>query len=150
MVDDFNYATGGNLGRNNKQNSSVDVTDSQITVNVLDNASESGCLTSIEPDCANLIGEWTRLTVPGNSAYIKVTLNIWGGSVPGGTGADDIFLVHVLDDGSIEVIGDDAAEICADANSAPSAGECVKVTKVGNNYRLVAWLLKNGTLRGGF
>jgi hypothetical protein len=146
---DQSYATGGSLGRNNKQTSQADVSDVLVTVNVEDGITESLCTTALDPKCANQIGEWTRLNVPGSEGYIKLTLNIWGGSVPGGTQAGDIFLIHVLDDGSVEIVGDSASEICADASTAPSSGECIKVTKVGNNYRIVAWLLKNGSLRGG-
>jgi hypothetical protein len=149
-VDDFSYATGGNLGRNNKQTSQADVTDELITVMVQDGITDNLCDEDDDAACADLIGEWTRLTVPGNDGYIKLTLNIWGGSVPGGTQPGDIFLVHVLDDGTtVEIIGDDPSEICADANTAPASGECIKVTKVGNNYKIVAWLEENGSLRGG-
>lgn len=146
---DQSYATGGNLGRNNRQTSQADVSDVLVTVNVEDGITDDLCDTADDPLCANQIGEWTRLNVPGSEGYIKLTLNIWGGSVPGGTQPGDIFLIHVLDDGTVEIVGDDASELCADANTAPSSGECIKVTKTGNNYRIVAWLLKNGTLRGG-
>lgn len=150
VVDDFSYATTGSLGRNNKQTSTLDLSDSLVTVNVQDGITDNLCDSGDDPHCANLIGEWTRLTVPGSGGYLKVTLNIWGGSVPGGAGVGDIFLVHVLDNGTVEVVGDVAGERCADANTAPTSGECIVVTKVGSNFKLVAWLLKNGTLRGGF
>jgi hypothetical protein len=150
---DLGFATTGSLGRNNKQTSAVDVPDLRVTVNIEDEITDELCTTADDPLCANQIGEWTRLTVPGSTGYLKLTLNIWGGSVPGGTGADDIFLIHVLDNGDVEVLGDDPVnqpnEICADPNTAPTSGECIYVTKVGSNFRIVAWLLKNGSLRGG-
>ena len=146
VVDDFNYATGGTLGRNNKQTSSVDVSDDLITVNVQDGGVTAPTCTIAA--CAHLIGDWADLSVPNNDSMIKLTLMIWGGSVPGGVGADDIYLLHSNGSGGFDAIGDTDDEICADANTPPSSGECIKVTKVGSNYRLVAWLLKNGTLRG--
>jgi hypothetical protein len=142
VKDDGSFATTGNLGRNNKQNSQADVTDSLVTVNVEDGiTTDPGCT---DPSCAHVIGEWTKLNVPNNQEYIKLTLNIWGGSVPGGVSEDDIFLVHVRDDGTNETI----TAICADPTAPPASGECITVTKVGNNYRIVAWLLHNGALRG--
>lgn len=146
-VDDFSYATGGSLGRNNKQTSQVDITDDAITVNIQDGIPDNQVTCEIDA-CAHLIGDWASLTVPNNTDMIKVTLMIWGNSVPGPVGADDIYLLHSDGNGGFDAIGDDDDEICADANTPPSSGECIKVTKVGNNYRLVAWLAHNGALRG--
>ncbi|HXG26017.1 MAG TPA: hypothetical protein VNL94_04080 [Candidatus Binatia bacterium] len=148
-IDGGSYATTGDLGRNNKQTSQADVTDELVTVTVEDGiSSDPNCTIDA---CNDVIGEWTRLTVPGNQDYIKVTLNIWGHTVPGGVQPNDIVLLHVLDDGTIDVIGDVAGERCASpATEPPASGECILVTKVGSNYRIVAWLLHNGTLRGGF
>ena len=122
------------------------------TVNVRDGLNTSLCTSSQDPHCANQIGEATRLNVPGLStgSYLKVTLNIWGGSVPGGATTTNIVLLHLLDTNTLEVIGDVPAERCADPNTAPTSGECIFVTKVGSNFRIVAWLLKNGGLRGGY
>ena len=150
VVDDFSYATSGSLGRSNKQNSQIDVTDEQVTVTVEDDpyGNSPPCDADDDTSCTNFVGDWLRLTVPNNQDYIKVTLNIWGGSVPGGVGADDITLIHVLDNGTVEEIGDDTNEICADANVAPASGQCILVFRVGSNYRLVAWLTNNGGMRG--
>lgn len=150
VVDDFSYGTVGTLGRTNKQNSQVDVTDEQVTVTVEDDpyGQNPPCDTNDNTSCTNFVGDWLRLTVPNNQDYIKVTLNIWGGSVPGGYGADDITLIHVLDNGTVEEIGDSLDEICGDPNVAPTSGQCIKVFKAGSNYRLVAWLTNNGGMRG--
>jgi hypothetical protein len=150
VVDDFSYATGGSLGRTNKQNSQIDVTDEQVTVTVEDDpyGNSPPCDVDDDDSCTNFVGDWLRLTVPNNQEYIKVTLNIWGGSVPGGVGPGDITLIHVLDNGTIEEIGDSLDEICADANTAPTSGQCIKVIKVGSNFKLVAWLTNNGGMRG--
>jgi uncharacterized repeat protein (TIGR01451 family) len=148
---DLTYATGGTLGRNNKHNSQVDVSDHLVTVTIEDEPTGfDPCATSTDPSCATTLTGWTRLTVPNNQAYIKVTLNIWGGSVPGGIGAEDIHLIHVLDNGDFVVLGDSTDEICSDPSVAPTSGECIKVTKVGSNFKLVGWLLHNGGIRGGY
>ena len=147
VVDDFTYATGGTLGRNNKQTSAVEVTDDLITVNIQDGIPDSAVTCTIAA-CANLIGDWASLTVPNNTDMIKVTLMIFGGSVPGGVSADDIYLLHSNGSGGFDAIGDDEGERCADPSTAPTSGECVHVTKVGSNFRLVAWLAQNGSLRG--
>jgi hypothetical protein len=149
VIDDQSYATTGALGRGNKQTSQVDVTDSLLTVNVAD----GNLVTTPTCDvakCAGAFGEWTFIDVPGNINLIKVTLNIWGGAVPGGVSTDGIYLIHVLDDGTIQIIGDDANERCTPATGTPTNPECVTVTKIGSNYRIVGWLLQNGSIRGGF
>lgn len=147
VVDDLTYETTGALGRGNKQTSRVDVTDDLITVNIQDGLADSAFPCTIAA-CAHVIGDWTSLTVPGNTDMIKITLMIWGGSVPGGVGPDDIYLLHSNASGGLDAIGDTADEICADPDVAPTSGECIKVTKVGSNYRLVGWLANNGGLRG--
>ena len=76
---------------------------------------------------------------------IKVTLLIWGGSVPGGVGVDDIYLVHANGSGGASIVTADC-----DA-SPPTNADCIEsVTKIGNNFKVVAWLAHNGGLRGGY
>jgi len=149
VVDDLSYSTTGSLGRNNKQTSSVDVTDTHLTVTVAD-GNEATTPTCDIAACNGAFGEWTTVSVPGNTNLIKVTLNIWGGSVPGGVTTDGIYLIHVPDVGPIQVIGDDASERCTPATGIPTNPQCVTVTKIGSNYRIVGWLFANGSIRGGF
>ena len=70
---------------------------------------------------------------------------VWGGAVPGGVAAGDIFLLHTRDNGTTYAI----TTVC-DSVTAPTNAECIKVTKVGNNFKIVAWLFSNGNLRGGY
>jgi hypothetical protein len=144
------YQTVGSLGRQNKQNSTVEVNDTAIPVTVADGG------IFLDPTCTNcghLIGEWTYLDVPGSTNTIEITLMIWGGSVDGGVSADEIYLVHVKDNGSVELIGDDPInepeEICDSATS-PSEIPCILVTKIGANYKLIGFLDDNGSLRGSW
>lgn len=149
VVDDLAYSTTGTLGRGNKQNSTVEVTDTLLTVTVAD-GNQAIAPTCTDPACNSAFGEWTNLGVPGNTNLIKVTLNIWGGAVPGGVSTDQIYLIHVLDNGTVQVIGDDLSERCDPATGVPNNPQCVTVTKIGSNYRIVGWLFQNGSIRGGF
>lgn len=152
-VDDFTYQTNQNIGRRNLQATTVENVGGSIGVTIEDGITTGvNCSTTVQPACATLFGEWSSLNVGDGAPFgspFKVTLLISGSSVPGGTSVDDIVLVHVLDNGSIDVIGDTADERCASAGDSASA-ECIFVTKIGSTYRIVAWLFQNGNLRGGF
>lgn len=132
------FQTTGNLGRGNKQTTTLETTDLYVPVTVTDGISSFPCNL-----CSNLVGEWSVLDVNnGSSGPIKVTLVIWGGSVPGGVGADDLYLLHADGTGAYNVV-DQACD------ATHSNADCLEsVTKVGNNFRIVAWLTRNGGLRG--
>lgn len=144
------FATNQNVGRRNVQATSIENVGDFIGVTL-----EDGITTGV--DCqvsaaATCFGEWSALNVDDGGQFaapFKVTLLISGSAVPGGTSAEDIVLVHELDNGAVEVIGDTANERCASADDSASA-ECIFVTKVGGNWKIVAWLFENGNLRGGF
>ncbi len=117
------------------------------------------CPTTID-QCATAFGEWTRLNVNKGATFtdgFKVVLTIWGPAVPNGATVDTIKLIHVLDDGPTYVIGDVPSERCTgdglnvDGDDADSLGdECITVTKNGNTFQIVAWLLSNGGTRFGY
>lgn len=144
------YQTNQNVGRRNLQATTIENVGDNIGVTIEDGiATGVDCLTTASRTC---IGEWSAVNVDDGAEFgtpFKVTLLIAGSSVPGGTAAADIVLVHELDNGTVEVLGDSADERCDSAGDSASA-ECIYVTKVGSNYRLVAWLFQNGNLRGGF
>jgi hypothetical protein len=140
------YQTTGNLGRNNKQSTKLETTDTLIPVTVTDGVTSYPC-DSGDTQCSRLIGEWSVLDVNGGISQhpIKVTLLIWGGAVPGGLSTSDIFLIHA--DGT----GAETPVTTACNGNPPTNADClVSVTKVGNNYEIVAWLAHNGSIRGGF
>lgn len=145
-LDDTTWQTTGTLGRQNKQATIVQTTDNLIPVTVEDGISSFACLNT-DPDCAaNVIGEWSVLNVNfgATGAPIKVTLMIWGGSVPGGVTADEIYLLHADGLGGATPI-----TTTCDSATAPTNADClVSVTKVGSNFRIIAWLEHNGGLRG--
>jgi hypothetical protein len=144
---DTTYATTGALGRSNRQTSEVTVSELGVTVNVMDGSlvdtSSIQCSTTALPDCDHGT-EWTTLDVPGHDGYIKVTLNVYGGSVDGGVQAGDFKVLHDPDSGATYEI----TTQCDPPNVQPASGECLTATKVGSNWRIVVWLLNNGSLRG--
>lgn len=133
------FQTTGSLGRNNKQTTQLDTTTLNVPVTVTDGVSDFPCNL-----CSNLVGEWSVLDVNnGNSGPIKVTIMVWGGSVPGGVSASDLYLLHADGSGGYNVVD----QLC---DSTHSNADCLDgvPTKVGNNYKIVAWLTRNGGLRG--
>ena len=146
VVGDGTFDTTGTLGRQNKQITSLETADSLIPVTIEDGIASYPCSNTV-PQCSRLLGEWSVLDVNGgvNTDPIKVTLLIWGGSVPGGVGVDDIYLVHANGSGGASIVTADC-----DA-SPPTNADCIEsVTKIGNNFKVVAWLAHNGGLRGGY
>lgn len=133
------FQTTGNLGRNNKQTTTLTTTDLNIPVTVTDGISSYPCNL-----CSNLVGDWSVLDVNnGISGPIKVTIMIWGGSVPGGVPASGLYLIHADGSGGYNVVD----QLCDATHSNADCLDGVPV-KVGNNYKIVAWLTKNGGLRG--
>lgn len=149
--DDSTYQTNQNIGRRNLQASTVENISANIGVTIEDGITSGvDCATAASRTC---FAEWTALNVDDGAEFgtpFKVTLLISGSALPGGTSVDDVVLVHVLDDGSIDVIGDDADETCDSTTGTPTNAECITVTKVGNNYKIVVWLNSNGNIRGGY
>jgi hypothetical protein len=146
---DKTYATGGTLGRTNRQTSEVTVNSLGVTVNVKDGSlvdtSTIQCATSVVANCDHGT-EWTSMSVPGHDGYIKVTLNVYGGSVDGGVQSGDFSVIHDPDTGATYEI----TTQCDPPNTQPTSGECLTATKVGSNWRIVVWLLNNGNLRGSW
>jgi len=141
------YATTGALGRTNRQTSEVVVSETGVTVNVADGSLVDTnliqCDTAVIPDCGHGT-EWTALSVPGHDGYIKVTLNVYGGSVDGGVSESELYVLHDPDSGPTYAI----TTRCDPPNAQPASGECLTATKVGSNWRIVVWLFNNGALRG--
>ena len=140
-LDSTTFQTTGSLGRNNKQTTTLDTTDLHIPVTVTDGVDSFPCTA-----CSNLVGEWSVLDVNnGSSGPIKVTIMVWGGSVPGGVNASDLYLLHADGSGGYTVVD----QLC---DATHSNADCLAGTpvKVGNNFKIVAWLAHNGGIRGGF
>lgn len=135
--------TTGTLGNSNKQTSTVEPPETLIPVTVQDGIT-NGVPCTIAA-CSNQLGEWTNLNVANNKAYaaaFKVTLMVYKGAVPGGVDADEIEVLHTTNAGTTYVISADCPV------SGPITSECRTVDQVGQNFRIVVWLLQNGSLRG--
>jgi hypothetical protein len=148
------YQTNPTLGTKNLQSTKLEGTPELIPVTIEDGIQSLAACDSIsdDPDCTGLFGEWSRLNVNNGNGGVnfatpfKVTLVIRGSAVPGGVQAGDIHVVHVLDNGSINVL----TQNCVSDGTPPDPNaECIVVTKVGSNWKIEVWLLQNGSARGG-
>jgi hypothetical protein len=147
--------TTGNLGKKNDQTSTVTPKAGSTLVPVtIEDAltSQPGGTTSLCSD-VTCIGDWTEVHSGGGTNVdgpIMVTLLLYGPSIPNGATVDNINLWHQ---------GSTPNEIislrCSDPSAIPhqpgnTGAECVTVTKLGNNFQIVAWLHHNGGIRSNF
>jgi hypothetical protein len=147
VVGDGTFADNQIVGRGNKQATSLTAPTNHIPVTIEDGITAGVNCTGTA--CDHLFGEWSKMNVSGGATFgtaFKVTLLVWGGAVPAGTQPADIQFVHVLDDGTTQVVD---TTCTYDTAGAPTNAECITVTKVGSNFQIVAWLFKNGFGRGG-
>lgn len=147
-LDTSALATTATLGRQNKQTSTLAPPAAMIPATIEDGIT-NGVACNIAA-CSNAFGEWSTLNVNNGANYspspFKVTLFVWGGAVPGGTSTSEVVVLHTPDAGSTYVIDTP----CSPATGTPTNAECLTVTKVGKDYRIVVWIFQNGSLRGGF
>jgi hypothetical protein len=144
IKDGTTYTTNNVLSKRNDQSSAATSGALLVPVTIQDGL-------TTPPDgatdpCATLhcIGDWTALQVGnGTDGPVKVTLVLYGKSVPNGATVDNIGLWHQNTLVSLR---------CSDPSSIPNGGtnECVTVTLVGINFQIVAWLLHNGGLHGTY
>jgi hypothetical protein len=148
-LDTTDVATDPSLSRKNPQSSAVTPPFSKIPVTVEDGLVTYGgngtdpCGTAGLPHC---IGDWARVRVAdGTAGPIKVTLMLYGPSVPSGATTGNIKLFH---DGS----DPNPITTPCSASTLPTTGgaECITVTKVGGNFKIVGWLNHNNYIRGGY
>lgn len=151
-LDGSNLNTTGTLGRNNPQNTTVHPPSAHIPVTVDD----SGLITfdcTASPKCSHVYGVWTSLHVNNGATYsgsaFQVTLVLYGKSLPNGVGTADIAVLHVLDGGGVETLTQ-SGNACPATPSSTTADCIASVTKVGQNYNIVLWLIQNGGLRGTY
>lgn len=145
-VDATTYANDQDVKRQNPQATTITGFSSLVPVTIEDGIT-SGVPCTIAA-CANTYGQWSKLNVNDGATFaqpFKVTLLIWGGAVPSGVGVDDVVILHTTDEGTTYVIDTQ----CDPATGTPTNAECINVSKVGNNFRIEVWLLRNGSIRGG-
>ena len=133
--------TSGAVGKNNVQSTSV----TPPTVGVITTAQDG--LTANAFTCTGctktLFGDWSRVTVGDGQSFgslFPVTLLVYGKALPKGATQDSIDLVHVLDNGSTEILS-------TRCGVTPTLN-CVTVTPVGSNYKITGWVDRNGGFKG--
>jgi hypothetical protein len=91
-----------------------------------------------------LFGEWSSVNVDNGAAQsglIKVTLTVRRSQIPYGTELEDIVLVHVLDDGTTEILDQRCCTM-------PTA-DCITVTQLhSGDVRITAYVTENGGFKG--
>jgi hypothetical protein len=141
------------LGRGNVQSTSVTPPTGANNIAVTVEDGTGTALACKNPSSLPQFGECSKINVNGGHDYsqdqtqtpFKVVITIYGGAVPGGVSVSDIYVVHTNEvDGSTTTIGTGGLR-CSSATS-PTLSEipCIVVTKVGNNFQIVLWLLQNG------
>jgi hypothetical protein len=133
--------TADNVGKKNVQSTTV----TPPTVGVITTAQDglpasaftcTGCTKT-------LFGDWSRVTVGSGEPFgdlFPVTLLVYGKALPNDATQDSIDLVHVLDDGTTEIL----STRCGDTPTL----NCVTVTPVGSNYKITGWVDENGGFKG--
>jgi len=133
--------TGDNVGKNNVQATTVTPPAVGVITTAQDGLSANaftctGCTKT-------LFGEWSRVTVGQGQTFgdlFPVSLLVYGKELPKGATKDTIDLVHVLDNGSTEILS-------TRCGTTPTLN-CVTVTSVGPNYRITGWVDENGGFKG--
>ena len=133
--------TADNIGKNNVQSTSV----TPPTVGVITTAQDG--LPASAFTCTGctkeLFGDWSRVTVGHGESFgdlFPVTLLVYGKALPKDATQDSIDLVHVLNDGTTEIL----SSRCGDAPTL----NCVTVTPVGSNFKITGWVDQNGGFKG--
>jgi hypothetical protein len=133
--------TADNVGKNNVQATTV----TPPAVGVITTAQDglpAGAFTCT--GCTKtLFGEWSRVTVGQGQSFgdlFPVSLLVYGKELPKRATKDTIDLVHVLDNGTTEIL----STRCGDTPTL----NCVTVTPVGSNYRITGWVDENGGFKG--
>jgi hypothetical protein len=138
----------GSLGKGNVQSTQVTPPVRGVIATVEDGLAD-GSFTCLPACNLTPFGEWSRVTVGnggsftdsgGNTLLFPVSLLVYGKSVPSGVTASSIQLIHVLDDGTVDIL----SQPCG----ATPTLNCLTVTKVGANYKITGWVNQNGGFKG--
>jgi len=138
------FGTGTTLTASNPQSSSVK-SPQFFGINLSEDLTFTD--TGFDDPCSvnTCIGQWAHLKVgTGTEGPIKITLLIRGNGIPGNIGADDIGFWHAGDG-----LMTNLTSLCT-SDTTPAVIPCVHITKVGNNFQIIAWLAHNGGGRGMF
>jgi len=148
-VGDDTFSTNQSLGSRNLQATKLESGPNLKAITVQDGIPTSPCTGATE--CSRLIGEWSKVTVGnGIDGPFKVTILIYGNAVQGNPDPSTLFLVHTDSLGNANVIRDQCT--FDGSGNLTSIADCLAglPTKIGKNFQIVAWLMHNGGLRGGY
>ena len=136
------------LGPKNIQSTSVTPPTANIPVTVTDGSSVTFTCTGCN---ANQFGEWSAVNVDngGSFALFPVTLTILGNAVPNNATTANIFVYHVLDDGTVQTVNT-ACTFATGSSTPTGTTACIVVTKAGNDFQIVLWTPTNGGVRGTY
>jgi hypothetical protein len=149
-VDTSTIATTGSLNTGNTQTTSLAPPVTGIAATVEDGLADTtfDCLIVA---CGHRFGEWSRLSVNNGATYpsgFMVELLILGSIVPGPAKVSNINLIH--NDGTTTTVISQRCDGVTTLDAVPGGAQCIIVTTVGKNFRIVAWLLHNGGIRGTY
>jgi hypothetical protein len=141
-VDGQPVSTDNSLSESNVQSTTVTPPTNGIVTTAQDGLGDdaftcTGCL-------GTLFGEWSSVNVDNGQVQgglIKVTLLVRGDQIPYYDTADDISLVHVLDDGTTQIL----TERCGEE----LAANCIDVQELyGGDFLITAYVTQNGGFKG--
>ncbi len=140
----------GSIGKNNAQSTQVTPPVGGVIATVQDgpalNLPFSCDTNSTYCQGKTPFGEWSQVNVDNGAAqpsFFPITLMIYGKSVPNTVAQSSIALIHTDDNGN--PIGTDPLLQCA---SGAPLENCIQVSKVGPNWKIVAWVDQNGGFKG--
>jgi hypothetical protein len=133
--------TGSNVGKNNVQATTVTPPSLGVITTAQDGLGTNAFTCT---GCSKtLFGDWSRVTVGHGESFgslFPVTLLVYGKALPKDATQDTIDLVHVLDDGTTQILS-------TRCGVTPTLN-CVTVTPVGSNYKITGWVDENGGFKG--
>jgi hypothetical protein len=150
--------TDTSLGKGNQQSTSVaplkahipvttqDGTDVTEPFSCTDAANQKYCGGKTEFGESSKVNVESGVLQPG---YFPVTIMLYGKALPTGVLLSSIQLIHVDDQGNpvgADLDGDGVPDPLPQCGA--TLADCIQVTKVGNNYKIIAWVDQNGGFKG--
>jgi len=141
-IDGLPVRTDDKLSDSNIQSTTVDPPSGGMVTTAQDGLPDdafhcTGCL-------GTLFGEWSSVNVDNGNVVdglIKVTLLVRGDQIPYYDTVDDISVVHILDDGTTQILDERCGE--------EPAANCIEVTALySGDFEITAYVTHNGVFKG--
>jgi hypothetical protein len=150
--------TDANLGKSNQQSTAVQPLKVHVPVTTQDGSTLTEPFSCTADQISKTycggkteFGEWSKVNVESGAVqpgYFPVTIMLYGKAV-GSISQSSIQLIHVDDQGNPvgpDTDGNGISDPLAQCGA--TLENCIQVTKVGNNYRIIAWVDQNGGFKG--